>query len=160
MRREEGIGFAAAYREFKKKLRLFNNSPDKDRLFGTKDLNTASRIISSAFNAEALRVDLKSGYVWARSNGMEIELDLPQFEHPGAGEKRDELISHPIVYLLNDKNRPMGLLKDQNGKLEIYEISHNNFDPSKMRSVVHIDEKDLTEPSKEKEKIIKPGHAR
>lgn len=160
MRREEGIGFATAYREFKKKLKLFNSSPDKDKLFGTKDQSTASRIISSAFNAEALRVDLKNGYVWARSDGMEIELDLPHFEHPGKGEKRNDLISHPIVYLLNENNRPAGMLKDQDGKLEIYEISHNNFDPTKMRSVVHIDEKELPDHKPGKEKNVRSGHSR
>lgn len=154
MRREEGIGFATAYREFKNKLHLFNNSPEKERLFGTRDQTTASRIISSAFDAEALRVDLKNGYVWARSNGMEIELNLPHFEHQGSGERRSDLVSHPIVYLLNKKNRPAGLLKDQDGKLEIYEISHNNFDPSKMRSVIHIDEKELTRLASGKEENI------
>ena len=160
MRREEGIGVAAAYREFKKKLALFNKSSEKNRLFGTKDNGTASQIISGAFNAEALRVDLHNGYVWARTNGLEIELNLPQFEKKEGAASREDLVSHPFVYLLNEKNRPMGLLKDTDGKLEIYEIAHNNFDPSKMRSVISLDEKNLAEQTHDKGKITKPKAAR
>lgn len=160
MRREEGIGFAAAYREFKKKLALFNKSPEKNRLFGTKDDGTASRIISSAFNAEALRVDLHNGYVWARTNGLEVELNLPQFEQREGTTSREDLVNHPFVYLLNEKNRPMGLLKDVDGTLEIYEIAHNNFDPSKMRSVISLDEKSLAEPARDKGKSPKPKTVR
>ena len=160
MRREEGIRFAAAYREFKKKLALFNKSPDKNKLFGTKDQGTASRIISGAFNAEALRVDLADGYVWVRANGLEVELDLPHFEQPPGGAVRDELVSHPFVYLLDEKNRPVGLLKDYDGKLEIFEITHNDFDPSKMRSVASLDEKEISSPSPCRGKHMKPGTGR